>query len=157
MLMKWICPALVCVGAVLIGSAQTDLPEGKAKQTIENTCHECHGLDKLFTQQRTKQDWGNLIKAMRDRGATLTDAEFAQVVEYLYENFGDHTADRDKINVNTATAKDLGTALELPPKVAQAIVRYRDTYGRFKEWGDLTKVDGVEKDKIEAKKDRLSF
>ena len=154
---KWLGPALACLGAVLGARAQTDLPDGKAKQTIENTCHECHGLDKLFAKSRTRPAWQSLIKVMVDRGATLTDAEFTDVVEYLYDNFGDHGADQPKLNVNKSTAKELETGLELPPDVARAIVRYREAHGNFKEWRDLVKVDGVAKDKIEAKKDRLSF
>jgi DNA uptake protein ComE-like DNA-binding protein len=37
------------------------------------------------------------------------------------------------------------------------VVRYREAKGLFKEWRDLTKVDGIDKAKIEMKKDLLTF
>jgi DNA uptake protein ComE-like DNA-binding protein len=47
--------------------------------------------------------------------------------------------------------------LQLTAREAAAVVRHREAKGLFKEWRDLTKVDGVNKAKIEAKKDQLTF
>ena len=40
---------------------------------------------------------------------------------------------------------------------AAAIIQYREKNGNFKSIEDLKKVPGIDVDKIEAKKDRLTF
>ena len=94
---------------------------------------------------------------MIGRGASLTDGEASNLVEYLFEYFGEEPSATAKVNVNKATAKEIETALELSPKEAAAIVHYRETKGSFKDWKDLTKVSGIDKVRIEAHKDRLTF
>jgi competence ComEA-like helix-hairpin-helix protein len=59
--------------------------------------------------------------------------------------------------VNTASASELATALDLTAAESTSIVSYRDRNGNFKEWRDLTKVPDVDAKKIESNKDRLVF
>ena len=59
--------------------------------------------------------------------------------------------------MNKASAKEIETVLELRPAEAEAIVRYREANGRFREWSDLAKADGIEKLRIEAVKGRIKF
>ena len=92
----------------------------------------------------------------------MTDGELNTLVEYLYQNFGTDESEpkakpEQKINVNKATAKELETALQFTASEAAAVVRYRQAKGPFRQWRDLTKVGGVDKARIEANKDRLSF
>ncbi len=48
------------------------------------------------------------------------------------------------VNVNTATAKEIATALEgIGESKAGAIVIYRNEHGPFKTLRDLTKVKGI--------------
>ena len=151
----WI--SILCLGVGLgIAAQDDDLPEGRGKETLENTCTECHGLDKALAKFRTKARWRAIATDMRSKGATMSDSELDTLVEYLYTHFGTDETEK-KVNVNQATAKDIETALELTAGEAAAIVRYREANGPFKQWQDLTKVDGVDKAKIEAKKDRLTF
>jgi competence protein ComEA len=138
-------------------NGQERLPAGEGKETLENTCAECHGVDKIVSQTRTKQAWRKIITSMRGRGASMTDSEASNLVEYLFEYFGEDAPESAKVNVNKATAKEIEAALELSLKDAVAIVRYRETKGTFKDWKDLTKVGGIDKSRIEAQKDRLSF
>jgi competence ComEA-like helix-hairpin-helix protein len=153
----------VCLALGLGIPAQDDdvLPEGKGKETVENTCTECHGLDKIFSEGRTRGQWETVVNKMRIGGATMTDAEYADVLEYLVTHFGAEEEAKPKaeakINVNKAGPMELETGLKLSSDEAMAIVRHREARGAFKEWVDLTKVDGVDKAKIEAAKDRLSF
>ena len=145
--------ALFFVGWGLPLTAQDDLPYGKGKETLENTCTECHGLDKVLSALRSRERWRTIAVEMRSKGATMSDSELDTLVEYLFQYFGAV----EKINVNKATVKELETALQLTAREAAAVVRYRETKGLFKEWRDLTKVDGVDKAKIEAKRDQLTF
>jgi competence ComEA-like helix-hairpin-helix protein len=156
--------ALVClVFGLGIAAQEQELPDGKGKETIQTTCAECHGLDKIVDQPRSRGQWESVVNKMRTGGATMTDAEYTNVVDYLVAHFGPEESAKsgekaeEKINVNKADAKELESALELTSSEAAAIVRYREVHGAFKEWVDLTKADGVDKAKIEAKKGRLSF
>lgn len=141
-------------------AAQDVLPDGKGKDTLENTCAECHGLDRALEELRTSANWREIALKMRAKGATMTDAELETLVEYLSQNFGKEDArpkDHDKINVNQATAKELADALQLEISAAEAIVRYRRRNGRFKHWRELADIKSVDRAKIEANKDRLIF
>jgi competence ComEA-like helix-hairpin-helix protein len=145
-------------------AAQDDLPEGKGKVILENTCTECHGLDKVLTRLRTTKEWRETAVRMRSKGATMSDDEFKTLVEYLAQNFGAVEKDETQstkaartINVNTASAKEIEIGLELRPAVAAAIVRYREARGGFREWRDLAKVKGIDQSRLTAVKDRITF
>jgi competence protein ComEA len=50
-----------------------------------------------------------------------------------------------KVNINTATVKELMTLGGVGPTVAERIVAYREAHGPFKKAEDLRKVEGVGK------------
>ena len=54
-------------GFCRILAAQDDLPDGKGKVTLENTCTECHGLDKVLSQLRTEGQWREVAVRMRSK------------------------------------------------------------------------------------------
>ena len=143
-------------------AAQDDLPDGKGKETLENTCTECHGLDRVLDALRTRERWRTIAVEMRSKGATMTDDELNTLVEYLFQNFG---ADESRAQTQTGTEDQReqghreGTRnrASVHASEAAAVVRYREAKGPFRQWRDLTKVEGVEKAKIEANKDRFSF
>jgi competence ComEA-like helix-hairpin-helix protein len=129
---------------------QDDLPPGKGRETLENTCTECHGVDRALTRLRTTAQWREIAVRMRGKGATMSDEELTTLVEYLAQNFG-------AVDVNKADARELEKELGLSARVAAAVVRYREAKGPFREWRDLLKVQGVERARVEAVKDRLIF
>jgi len=133
-------------------TAQDDLPDGKGKETLENTCTECHGLDKVLAELRNRERWKSIAVVMRSKGATMTDDELNTLVDYLYQNFG-----KDEVNINQAPAKEIESVLGITAKEAEAIVRHRESKGLFKQWAEVAKVGGVDRAKIEARKDRLVF
>jgi competence protein ComEA len=103
---------------------------------------------------------------MISRGADVPDEEIENVVNYLAKNFGASTepaatqkndGQYESVNVNKANATELAATLGLTPKEAEALVAYREQNGNFKEWRDLTHVQGIEEKKIESNKDRLVF
>jgi hypothetical protein len=67
---------------------QDDLPPGNGRETLENTCTECHGLDRVLTKLRTAEQWKAIAVRMRAKGATMTDDELNTLVGYLSQNFG---------------------------------------------------------------------
>jgi competence protein ComEA len=149
--------SFVVVSLTVVSSSMTqaqDLPAGKGKELVENTCGSCHGLDIVTAQHATKDGWASIVDYMVSRGASGTPAEIQTIVEYLAKNFPAAAA---KTNVNKATSMDLQTQLELTAKDADAIVKYRTDHGDFKDWDGLVKVPGVDTAKLTAKKDSIAF
>ena len=64
-----------------------DLPAGKGKDLVENTCGSCHGLDVVVAQHATKDGWASIVDYMVSRGATGTPEEIQTIVDYLAKNF----------------------------------------------------------------------
>jgi competence protein ComEA len=132
------------------------LPDGPGKATTEKVCGSCHGAEIVIGRQETPEAWGQIVTEMVDRGATGTEDQFYEVVDYLAKYFS-KTSPVIKINVNKVTAKDLQGALALTDKQAAAILHYREEKGDFKSFDDLKKVPGLDARKLEASKNRLSF
>jgi competence protein ComEA len=144
-----------CMSLCLCGQ-NLQLPDGPGKATTQKVCGTCHGAELVLGRQEDRETWGAIVNDMIQRGATGTDEAFYEVVDYLATNFS-KTSPVAKINVNKATAKDLGAALRLPEKQAAAIVHYREEKGDFKSIDDLKKAPGIDAGKIEANKNRLAF
>jgi len=104
-------------------------------------------------KQWTRQQWEAKVTEMLQEEPDVTREERATIVEYLAANF----KPGGKIYINRARTADLETALDIPAKSAEAIVRYREEKGDFKSLDDLKRVPDVDAAKIEARKDRLEF
>jgi competence protein ComEA len=131
-----------------------DLPEGKGKKLVSDTCSACHATDLLFQFRDDKTDraaWKDEVDKMIDRGADLKGDDLKTVLDYLAKYMG------PAVNVNQATAMDLATQLDLTDAEAQAIVQYRMDNGNFKTWDDLAKVTAVDSKKLEPFKVRITF
>ena len=147
--------AILSILAASLGIAQAqDLPPGKGKELVENTCGSCHGLDVVVSQHATKDGWASIVDYMVSRGATGTPEEINTIVEYLAKNF---PPEATKVNVNKASSMDMQMQLELTAKDADAIVKYRMDHGDFKDWDSLAKVPDVDTAKLTAKKSMIVF
>lgn len=131
----------------LLASLAQDLPEGPGKAEVLKICRDCHELDTITIENRTKDGWKKTVAKMGERGAEGTDEQFEAVVNYLTKNFG-------RINVNKASAEEIVAGLDFSVKEAEAIVQYREKNGPFKNWQDLTKV--IDSARVEAKKDHIA-
>jgi competence protein ComEA len=138
-----------------VAAAAQTLPDGPGKAVVEKMCTGCHGLENVVRARLTKERWGFIVDDMVSRGATGTDEEIDQVINYLAANFSKTEA--KKVNINKASAADLTAALDISAADAAAIVSYRTDKGDFKQLDDVTKVPGIDTKKIEAAKDRLEF
>jgi competence protein ComEA len=148
---------LFCVALAGTAKAQSlKLPEAPGKAATQKVCGSCHGAELVIGRQETRETWGAIVEDMIQRGATGTEDEFYEVVDYLAKNFS-KSSPIIKINVNKATAKDFEGALRLPAKQAAAIVQYREEKGDFKSIDDLQRVPGIDAAKIAANKNRLAF
>ncbi len=130
-------------------------PEGAGKAELQKLCVGCHELEKAFSIKQDRVGWERTMEKMVATGMKCTDEEYKLVLEYLIKNYA---ADEvPKIKVNKASAIELESGLSLKRSQAKAVIDYREKNGPFKSIEDLKKVPGIEAEKIEAKKDRLSF
>lgn len=131
-------------------ASQDPLPKGPGKETVELVCGACHEVDTAIGTRRSRGDWQLMIDAMINRGAMATEPEFKEIFDYLSKYFG-------LVNVNNAAATEIATMLELPPTVAEAIVRYRSEHGDFKTVDDVKQVPGVDAKALDEMKQRVAF
>jgi competence protein ComEA len=131
--------------------AQAPLPAGPGKDLFEKTCTTCHGTEPVTIMTDTKEGWGDTVDDMIAKGAEINAADKATIVAYLAAAFP------KPINVNTATAKDIASGLDLSAKDADAVVEYRTKNGNFKTLDDVKKVPGIDAAKLEAKKKAVAF
>jgi len=132
------------------GAAQT-LPDNPGRELFEAVCSECHPPAKVLGQQKTRAEWQLKVTEMLQEDPDVTQAERDTIINYLAASFP------KKTKVNQAAAAELKDVLEIPASQAEAIVRYREQNGSFKNLNELKKVPGVDGAKLESVKARLEF
>jgi competence protein ComEA len=154
-----LCAALLAASAALGQSASQQssndpLPDAPGKDLVLQKCTQCHDESRFDVLHQSEDDWDQVLTQMTTNGLTVSDEEYATILNYLTKNLGPLPS---KINVNTASADDLQKGLQLTSEEAAAVVKYRGSHPPFKTWQDVAAVDGVDAKKIEAKKDLLAF
>lgn len=139
--------------------AQDDgLPDDPGKATTVRNCTGCHGPEMFAGSHRSQSDWDGTISTMVDKGLSLSDTDYATVLQYLSTCLGNPPK---KLNINTAPACQISDALGFTPDAAAAIVAARtDKDGKptpFQDLDGLKKVPGVDPAAIDAKKDSITF
>ena len=76
------------------GSDADALPKGPGKDLVLKACTACHALTMVTSKHATADEWSTTVNDMVNRGATLTDAEEDQVIDYLTKNFKPAASDR---------------------------------------------------------------
>jgi competence protein ComEA len=61
------------------------------------------------------------------------------------------------VSLNTATVDELDTLAGIGPRTAQAIVEYRETYGRFTSVEELLRVPGIGPNKLAALRPHITI
>lgn len=160
-------PALFLMFSLFAAPARAqELPDGPGKDTFVKVCSACHAVDAPVGKRQDRDAWAAKVIQMVDFGAEATKDEREEIINYLTKNFGPggtpttpaettKVSETTKVNVNKATAKDIESGLKLTTKQAEAVVEYREQHGKFKDWHDLLKVDGIDEKKIEDAKDRI--
>ena len=63
------------------------LPDGPGKEVVLNVCTQCHDLQRVRRERLSPEGWSEILLAMLNEGAPLTDKDFAAVLRYLSKNF----------------------------------------------------------------------
>ena len=144
--------------AALVAAAAAmgqELPEGSGKAETEKLCKGCHEMARSISKKQDRDGWMATMTKMSGFGMRATDAETAAVVEYLSKNWA--AEDLPKINLNTATAIQLESGLNLKRSQAAALIAFRKEHGKITSLDELKKVPQLDVMKIAEKKDRIVF
>ena len=76
------------------GSDADALPKGPGKDLVLKACTACHALTMVTSKRATADEWSTTVNDMVNRGASLTDAEEDQVIDYLSKNFKPAASDQ---------------------------------------------------------------
>jgi virginiamycin B lyase len=63
------------------------LPDGSAKQLVQERCIGCHDLRRVVNSNYSPQEWQNVVNMMKSAGAPINQAEADQIRDYLNANF----------------------------------------------------------------------
>ncbi|MGB8537136.1 MAG: helix-hairpin-helix domain-containing protein [Acidobacteriaceae bacterium] len=129
-------------------TAPSTRDQARESRSLKAVCARCHNLQMVMDTPMSYDAWHDTVQTMMDRGATGTDQQFADVMDYLHRTM-------TTIDVNTADADDLQIVLHVPEAAAQAILARRSTQ-KFISLADLESVPGVDASTLEAKA-RLIF
>ena len=142
---------ILCSALISPVLAQTDFPEGPAKEYVTKICLQCHETSMLVSQRKSESDWKQTVARMALKGIPGTTEQYDVIAGYMAKNFAKKD-DTSKINMNKATADEIVAAIGLTPDEAKALVTYREKHGDYREWGEMLVVYGVDGRKPEAKK-----
>ncbi|MGB2715448.1 MAG: helix-hairpin-helix domain-containing protein [Vicinamibacterales bacterium] len=116
-----------------------------------NVCGKCHPKERAVVTRRTRSQWEEVITTMiTTRNAQISDEDFDTVLGYLTREYG-------RVNINRAPAPDIVEVLHVPEKVGETIVQYRKEHGPFEDFDGLVKVPGIDRDKLESRRDAILF
>ena len=132
--------------------AEAKSPEDvKAEEAYTRTCVKCHPPDRIVGSRRTRSQWEEVMTTMQTaRGAVIADEDWDIIMNYLVKHHG-------RVNVNRAAGDELVEVLGVTPEVAEAIVKYRKEHGNFGDYDAFSKVPGLDLEKLEKKRDAISF
>ncbi len=63
------------------------LPAGQGRELTIRVCSQCHDPEVVADQQLDSAGWKNLVDQMASKGADATDAELAEIINYLATAF----------------------------------------------------------------------
>ena len=63
-------------------------PADDGEALLEARCSTCHSADRARQVTKTGDEWDQSVSRMIDKGAQLTEAEKAVLVDYLTETYG---------------------------------------------------------------------
>ncbi|MFZ5946010.1 MAG: helix-hairpin-helix domain-containing protein [Bacillota bacterium] len=114
-------------GARVEDALQRAVPTQEADvDSYLNRAQVLHDQDKIIVQKKGEPNQITQVSPVGTIGAAVSTVPF-----------------NGKININTATIKELETLTGIGTVKAQAIIDYRTTHGRFSSIEDLQKVKGI--------------
>src|ERR1700744_5942333 len=72
--------------------ATGELPPGPGRDITASTCGKWHSLANIPSQRKDRDGWNATVTKMVGYGATGSDEDFAQILDYLTKNFGKNSS-----------------------------------------------------------------
>ena len=63
------------------------LPDGAGKPVLLNICTQCHDLQRVRRRRSTAGEWQEILEAMLNEGAPLSEQDYPILLGYLARNF----------------------------------------------------------------------
>ena len=63
------------------------LPDGPGKELVLNICTQCHDLQRVRRTRLSPEGWLEVLEAMLNEGAPLSEKDLPDVLRYLARNF----------------------------------------------------------------------
>jgi competence protein ComEA len=146
---KWILlGAALCKVALAADVAPPASRLVREGQSLNAVCAKCHNLQIVMDTPMSYDAWRDTVQTMVDRGASGTDEQFDDIMDYLHRTM-------TTINVNVADADELQMVLNVSETAAKTIIARRATR-KFTGLADLKSVAGVDASTVDAKA-RLIF
>jgi competence ComEA-like helix-hairpin-helix protein len=136
----------------IIAGSQVQMPDDEGRDLTVKLCgNECHTIEKVIAERKSKSQWAETMETMRTDGAEGTDDEFKVIVRYLATHYG------VQVQINKATVRQIDDVLVLGEGHADAIVKYREANGPFADWASLLRVPGLDVKRMEFQKSKVVF
>ena len=145
----WVLLLVAVPAAAAWGKPNPARKLARESRSLKTVCARCHNLQIVMDTPMSYDAWHDTVQTMMDRGATGTDQQFADVMDYLHRTM-------TTIDVNTADADELQIVLHVPEATAQAILARRSTQ-KFTGLADLKSVPGVDAAAVDAKAKLIFF
>jgi hypothetical protein len=72
---------------LVFGLAAQDLPDGEGRRIVQNLCSSCHDIGIVTAVNATEAGWRSIVNRMLELGATASEDEVEEIVEYLAKAF----------------------------------------------------------------------
>lgn len=69
--------------AAPLGAFAQDLPPGPGSDVVTRVCTSCHGTGEISSERHDAAGWGTIVTQMVAQGASATDDEQLQIIQYL--------------------------------------------------------------------------
>lgn len=121
----------------------------REQKSLQAVCGKCHDLQIVLNTPRSLDDWRDTMQKMVDRGASGTDDQYDDILDYLHRTM-------TTIDVNSADVHELATVLELPGPAAKLIIARR-AVRKFVDLNDLKSIAGVDAAIVDARAKLIYF
>lgn len=79
----WIGTIAAAAGAPMTETADSVLPAAPGRDATKRVCSACHSVEIVAQQHLTRDGWNEVVQTMANNGAVATDAELAEITNYL--------------------------------------------------------------------------
>jgi ferredoxin len=140
------CACALAHGAAPDGQSEDLKREAKSLKAV---CGTCHNLQIVTDTPRSLEEWRDTMQKMVDRGATGTDDQYDDILDFLHRTL-------TTIDVNSADAQELATVLQVPDSIATLIIARRSAK-KFSDLVDLKTVPGIDARSLDVKSRMIYF